>query len=251
MADVDAHDLARHAAPGSQRHPRVGAEDDLAGAAFAFGPAAADPDAHRSAFGLDVLDRQRRQFGRRDRGADGGTVDVVVVDVDRHQAVGLVVAAAVLVDALVRGPGGRRAGRDRACSAGRSSWRSRCGRAACSCCRSRGRGRRCPRSWSCRRRRRSRARAAGWSRRRGRSASPRWRSSSLCRPPCRSRSGCPGPMPIAIALFDRVAGGFDALRGRFARAQLGAAAASAGRRLQADVGRNQVPAGCRPVLPPT
>ena len=57
----------------------------------------------------DARDRQRRQLPLgRNRRPDRHRVDVVVVDVDRHAAVGLVVAAAVLVDPLVVRPGARR-----------------------------------------------------------------------------------------------------------------------------------------------
>ena len=62
VADADPHDPGRHAGPGTQRQSCVGAQDDLTGAAFAFGPAAADPDAHGPAARADVLDGQRRQL---------------------------------------------------------------------------------------------------------------------------------------------------------------------------------------------
>ncbi len=77
-----------------RRRRRVGVE----------GPAL---DPHVAGLGAGQVEPADRVVfgGRQGRGSDGRPVDVVVVDVDRRAAVGLVVAAAVLVDALVPGPG--------------------------------------------------------------------------------------------------------------------------------------------------
>ena len=77
-----------------RRRRRVGVE----------GPAL---DPHVAGLGAGQVEPADRVVlaGRQGGGADRRSVDVVVVDVDRRAAVGLVVAAAVLVDALVPGPG--------------------------------------------------------------------------------------------------------------------------------------------------
>ena len=182
-----------------------------------------------------------RVFVARRRGADGVGFDVVVVDVDRHPAVGLVVAAAVLADA-VPGPGaGRQVGVGGAGAAvpvggpdvvglevGSADPVDEVGDAGGAAAVDAGLVA-------------ERVQAGGPGGEEGqRRGAGRAAGRVALHVEVDRAAGADRDRP---RVFDRVVGRRRALEGRGGGAQLGARPAAAGRRLQADVGRDQVPAG--------